>query len=297
MNNFLHRNLFIALIWGALYSFSLPAQDLIVTSEGDSLNCKITRIKGGHLYFTFVHQDEIRSTLIPATEVKAYQYNYFQKPEIAAGRAGVSEVFPRWRIAINGGWGYRIAKLGDNIPSDLRQYFKGLKSGFHYGTEVHYFFSEQLGAGFRYQSFRSRNSIDNIYVTRPDGTTQYGSMSDNIRINWIGPLFSTRLLSADKKNSFMLDLGLGYMGYRNNSVLVNDHLTFKGGTAGLHWGIGYDIGIAKNLALGFQLSYSAGTLTQYTLSDGWRSEKVKLEKEEYESLSRIDLSVGLRFVK
>ena len=42
----------------------INAQDLVVTDEGDTLNCKITKIKGDFVHFTFKYGDEVRNTLL-----------------------------------------------------------------------------------------------------------------------------------------------------------------------------------------------------------------------------------------
>lgn len=286
----------ITFVFFALISIHLFSQDLIVTNEGDSLNCRITKIKTDNIYFTFKHKDEIRSTLLPLNQVKFHQYNYYQTSVVPADKVVGNEIYPHFRAAINGGWSYRVAKLADNIPSDFERYMKDLKSGYHYGLDLSYYFSEQLGIGLKYYVYKSKNSIDDIYVTRPDGSTQNGKMSDDISIDFIGPFFSTRLLNATKKNSLILNLGIGYMGYKDKTVLITDY-TIKGNTLGLCWDIGYDIGISENLAIGFQFSYMIGTLTKYELFDGTKTETIKLEKDNYESLSRIDLSIGLRFNK
>jgi len=280
----------------SLLTISVKAQDLIVTSEGDSLNCKITKVKTDNIYFTFKHKDEIRNTLLPLNQVKYHQFNYFQTSEVQANKIIYNEIYPHFRAAVTGGWSYRVAKLADNIPSDFEKYMKDLKSGYHYGLDLSYYFSEQVGFGFKYYNYHSKNEITNVYVTLPNGSTQIGNMSDDISINFIGPFFSTRLLNANKKNSFLINLGLGYVGYKDNAVLISDFL-IKGSTIGLCWDIGYDIGLSENFALGFQFSYIIGTLTRYELSDGASTQTVKLDKENYESLSRIDLSIGLRFNK
>ncbi|MDR2651313.1 MAG: hypothetical protein LBC68_03230 [Prevotellaceae bacterium] len=49
--------------------------------------------------------------------------------------------------------------------------------------------------------------------------------------------------------------------------------------------------------MGFQLSLIAGSLNQFKLTDGNRTEIIKFEKNNYENLFRIDLSIGLRFNK
>lgn len=70
-----------------------------------------------------------------------------------------------------------------------------------------------------------------------------------------------------------------------------------GRTAGLALDFACDIGLSENLALGFQISFLSGMLSEYNRNDARTSETIKLEKGEYESLNRIDFSVGLRFGK
>jgi hypothetical protein len=286
-----NKNIFFLLLF--LSSLSAYSQDLIVTNEGDSLNCKITKVKQDYIYFTFKHKEEIRSTLLPINQVKNYQYNFYPTAIVPAEKVVGREVYPRIRLALTGGWGYRIAKLADNVSGDFKQYINDLRSGTQYGGDINYYFSEQVGLGLKYNVYQSKNEIGSIYVVQPNGSTQYGKMSDNIIIDFIGPSISTRLLNEKKKNALLLNLAIGYLGYMDNAVLINNY-TFKGNTVGMVWDIGYDVGISENWAIGFQFSYLIGTLTQIQLSDGTQTRTIKLEKDEYENLSRIDLSVGLR---
>ena len=93
-----------------------------------------------------------------------------------------------------------------------------------------------------------------------------------------------------------MNLSLGYMGYSNDKVII-DKYKMTGSTMGLSFDVGYDIGLSENLSLGFQISFLTGTLFEYDWNDGRKTETIKLEKGEYESLNRIDFSVGLRFSK
>lgn len=205
-----------------------------------------------------------------------------------------NDYYPKFRAAASFGWSYLTAKLSDNIPSDFEQYARELKSGYHYGVELTYYFNKLHGVGFTYNVFRTANSIDNIYVTIPNGPTQYGEMSDDIKVDFIGPVYSLRSYNGVNNNSLLLNIGLGYLGYNNDAKVISD-ININGSTLGLCWEIGYDIGISENMTIGFQFSYLTGTLTELKVSNGIQTETIKLEPENYESLNRIDLSVGLRF--
>jgi hypothetical protein len=287
---------FIYLIF-SMFSFeNLLAQDLIVTNEGDSINCKITKVKTDNIYFTFKHKEEIRSTLLPVSSVKTHQFEYYQTSEVPEYKVVGYEDYQKFRIAINGGYSYQTAKVSENVPADFKDYVKELKSGYHIGGDLSYYFTEPLGFGIKYYLYKTSNNLDNIYVEDNNGNRTYGKMSDDLTISFIGPSFSTRLLNHDKSNAFLLNLSLGYMGYKNNKVIVDDYI-MTGSTMGLALDIGYDIGLSENLSLGFQVSFLSGTLFEYDWNDGSTTETIDLEEGEYESLNRIDFSVGLRFSK
>lgn len=277
-------------------SNSIFSQDLIVTSEGDSINCKITKVKTDNIYFTFKHKDEIRSTLLPISSIKTHQFDYFQTSEVPKDKVVGYENYQHFRIALNGGYSYQTAKVAESVPSDFKNYISELKSGYHFGGDLTYYFTEPLGFGFKYYLFKSSNSLDNIYLEDTDGNRTYGKMSDDLTISFIGPTFSTRLLSYDKKNAFLMNLSLGYMGYSNDKVIIDEY-KMTGSTMGLSFDIVYDIGLSENLSLGFQISFLSGTLFEYDWNDGSTTETIDLEEGEYESLNRVDFSVGLRFGK
>lgn len=272
------------------------SQDLIVTTGGDSINCKITNVKAENIYFTFKHKDEIRSTLLPISEVKTHKFNYYKTSEVSKEKIIMHDKYQHFRFAINGGYSYLTATVSENVPSDFKDYIKALKSGYHFGGDLIYYFTEPLGIGAKYYLFKSSNSLDNIYTEDAYGNRTYGKMSDDISISFIGPTFSTRLINQNKTGVFLTNISLGYISYSNNKVII-DKYKMTGGTMGLALDAGYDFQLSEEISLGFQISCLSGTLFQYKWNDGITNEFIKLENGEYESLNRIDFSIGLRFNK
>nr|WP_321453405.1 DUF3575 domain-containing protein [uncultured Carboxylicivirga sp.] len=270
------------------------AQDLIVTTQGDSINCRITKEKGDYIYFAFKQNDEIRNTLITNSEVKYHQLNYFEDSQVKDEDLKKKVDYQQLRIAINGGYSYRTAKLSDEIPSDLRDYVKKLKNGYHLSGDITYFFSEPLGAGLKLSYFNASNSV---HVISPE-STGYTSveMSDDIDIFFIGPSINTRFYDKNKRNAFLMSMAIGYMDYTDNGRLVNS-VKISGSTLGVSFDMGYDVYLSDNFSLGFQLGFLAGTLNTIEQFDGVSTTTVKLEENQYENLARIDFSVGLRFNK
>jgi hypothetical protein len=273
----------------------LHSQDLIVTRDGDTLNCKITSMQDNFFYVKIMQHNTVKRTLLPLAKVKYFEYNYFNVPEIPAEKLSADQSYPHFKAAVTGGLSFRLAKIGDNVPSELEQYMKELKSGYHAGFDAVYYFHKMMGVGLKYDYFNSKNKIDQVYVTTPDGSTQYGELSDNISVIFLGPSFNARFRDK-RQNTIALGLGIGYVGYQDKGVLIRE-LTIKGNTIGICWDAGYDFQIADNWSVGFQLSIKTGMLTRIELDDGVSTQSVKLEEDSYEDLYRIDLSIGIRFNK
>ncbi len=256
------------------------SQDLIVTQKGDSLNCKITKERDDFIYFTFKYDDEIRNTLLPESDVKTFSYNFWEDPELINTDIKKQPDYQVIRFAINIGYGHRTAPLADNIPSNMESYYKKMKSGIAIEGLISGFTSEVIGFGLKYNLFRSSGTND-----------QYGE--EKISINFIGPSFTTRLLSPDKNNAFISSLILGRMGYTDK--MQNGYRQLQGSTFGMGWDLGYDFKLSKYTALGFQLSLLSGTLTKLSLKNGISVTEIDLDENEREGLGRIDFSIGLRF--
>jgi hypothetical protein len=279
------------LITGLVYS-----QDLIITNQGDSIDCKITKVSDGIVYFNYKQNDEIRNTLLPNSEIKFRQLNYYQMNDSTKEASEFHRGYQKFRVALNGGYSYRTAKLAEGVQTDFMDYTKELKSGYHLGADFTYFYNESFGFGFKYCLFNSSNSMDNVYLEDNNGNRLYGKMSDNIKISYFGPSFSTRQYSFKNSNVFYMSGSLGYFGYVNDAVFVDD-FKISGKTLGLSLGVGYDVKLSEDLSLGFQFSILRGLMTKYDLTDGGYTEEIQLEQGSYESLNRIDFSVGLVFGK
>lgn len=274
------------------------SQDIIITQKGDTLNCKITEIDHSYIHFTFKFENEIRNTLLPVGEVKFYKKDFFAKSEVPIDKIkNITGSHQKVRIGGYGGWSYMTGKISDKIPSEFHPYIQELKSGYHFGGDVNYFSSENIGFGIKYAVFRTRNQLDKIYtVDTITGKIRTGIMKDDITHRYFGPTVCTRISSSSKKTNYISNFSLGYLSFKNNATII-DNFTLSGNTLGLFLDLGVDIAVEENLFLGLFFSYTMGTLNQISYDDGKQSKIIKLDKDNLEGLSRIDLSVALRWSK
>ncbi|OFX69203.1 MAG: hypothetical protein A2X12_11530 [Bacteroidetes bacterium GWE2_29_8] len=272
----------------------LFAQDLIVTKENDSINCKITKVKNNIVFFIRKHNTNFNNNLLSINQISSTKYNYYKDDAISTEKISLyNEFYPHWRLSGNKGYNYLIGIISNDVSYEFKQYVKELKKGTNYSIDLSYYMKNKFGVGFQYKLFHTFNEMDNIYIITSTGATKYGKMSDDITTVFIGPFFTTRLLSMNKLNAFVANIGIGFINYYDKKVVV-DNYTITANTIGLSFGVGYDVGLSKNIAVGMQLAFTLGGLSEYQLKDGSSTQTVKLPSDSYESLNRIDLSLGLR---
>lgn len=285
----------LPVLFFVILSASAFPQDLIVTNTDDSINCKITKVRKDFIFYSYQYENKIRNTLLPEKQVKSYQYNYFPETNIPIEKIKEPEIYSSIRLAFDGGLSYRLAKISDDVPSVLHQYMKELKLGYHFGGDFTYYFSEQLGLGLKANFYRSGNEINNVSIVLSNGNIT-NVRSDDILIGFIGPSVNSRLLNLLKQSSFIFNLSIGYMTYKDYIFMISNY-TVKGKTVGMNWDIGYDISIKKDFTIGFKISFILGILKQVEILNGNIRQTVKLDANNYENLSRIDLSIGIRILR
>lgn len=275
-------------------SLSVLSQDLIVTNEGDSINCRIIKVQTGNIYFLFRNNLDIRTTQLPLSKINYHQYNFYSKSLIPADWSTGIGREKRFQLSFDGGLSYQIAKLPADLPPDLNDYMQKLRWGYNFGASLTYYPSETYGFGLNYHHFKTSNSIENVYLEDASGHMRMGRLADNIDISFYGGSFTSRLRSSNEMSSLIFRTSVGYMEYYDEGYVI-DHYTMNGGTLGFGVDFGYDYEIAENFLAGIQLSLVTGVIKKIELSDGRTVQTIILKESEYISLSRIDLTLGIRF--
>ena len=204
----------------------------------------------------------------------------------------VSGEAPRFRIAVQGGYGYRLGKLRESGQDVIDQHNKKLKWGFVCGADATWFTSNDFGFGLKFHNMRS-SAEDAVTVTYADGSSKSGMYRDVVDLRFLGAIASTRSVTPSGKWIFIVDFGLGYLSMIDNGRMI-DPVSIKGGTLGYCVDAGVDFRLMNKLYLGLSVNTICGTLSSYSLTNDGRTETVKLEKDEHETLYHLTASVGLR---
>ena len=197
---------------------------------------------------------------------------------------------PKWRIAVQGGYGRRIGKYQATGNEVVDTHNKRLFGGLNYGADVAYYFSDSYGVGIKYNNLHT-TSKDAVYTT--DGRS--GMYSEALDIMFVGPMMSTRSINASGKGIFLFNYGIGYLSYDDFGRLIDDEERIKGATAGYCLELGYDYRMTNNMFLGANLGAISGVLNSYTVTTNGNPVKYTLDKDQRESLLHAYLTLGIRY--
>lgn len=269
---------------------AVKSQDMIVTNANDTLKGTITQMTDKFMKIVTESKNEV---IVNLNSVQSYEFDS-NAPRDVKDLKKTNVGYSKFRIAVTGGFSYQTAAIGDGFSHEEEDYLRSLKKGFAVGGSFNYFFNRLLGIGFDYGGgfYKPNRSIN--------------SGIDKVSIQHFMPVFNLRAINRKSPNNYFLaTIGIGYVHYIDKYYITDlpglsdvHLLTLKGGTAGILMRVGYDISIAKNMAIVVQASLVSGVLSKITLVDEEAGEEYT---EKYEEggvgAGRFEFSVGFRFGK
>ena len=112
---------------------------------------------------------------------------------------------------------------------------------------------------------------------------------------FIGPILSFRGISTNRKHILSTTIGLGILNYVDKTEFKNLKERIIGNTLGLTYDLAYAYNMTDKLSLGADLNYTSGMLKNYVYEHDGRSESGTLDKDHWEGLSHVGLSVSLSY--
>ena len=272
------------------------AQDQLITTSGDTINCKITQIYKEHLTFT-LPIDRENERKIPLSSLTNYGSSepvdeiVFSIPEGNNSSKIHQNKNKGLIVGFGVGYSYRFTKIGSNIPRAFRSYVKELKSGYTLKTEVAYFFGTYFGLGAKYAYSRADNKMENVIASTPQGI-QVGTMEDHISIHYLGLHLTTRF--GDDSYHILPGASFGYTFYEDKGQLVRP-ISINGGSFSMAAHLSADFRLIGNLfaVAGIDLVYAM--LSEVQINDSYSTYRLSVSGKDRENLNRIELWGGLRY--
>ncbi len=297
------RNLLIALILAGIVT-GLSGQDRIITRNNDTIDCRIDRVTRNEIHFELVTHGVRTAGRLPITEVLSYSVSPSTLPEqeytpVAKGLSGTL------RIGLNGGMGYLTgyseaaeeAMVGLGLASSAAgDYYSNLKYGWYGGADAAWLFKGIYGAGLKYKFFCTGASTEGNFIPFDQNYIYYSEYRENIYVNYGGvSLFYREPVGAKAKFSLYSGISAGITLYRNEMEVLAENLLITGKAPGFDGTIGFDYEITPIISAGAEASVFASRLKKINLTNGTEEQTQELDKENYEDLSRLEVSVGIRF--
>jgi len=280
-----------------LISLNSIGQDLIVTTSGDSLNCKIHKERSGYVQFTYLNPSTNKptKTVLSSTKISSMKRNFFAKDDL---NPAMKEMVNYQKLRINANVGYSY-KLGISSAGNEEEeaYERDIRNGFRFGAGLDIFFNDANGIGFKFSQFNSNADIElEVPIDENSDSTQTFAASEKLTIAQYSVLWRRRWNSSVSNNSFNLGLGLGLVNYRDNITFLDQTLYEQAFAVALELELSYDIGLSDNFYLTFGADMGTGYFESSTINfpDG-SSESITYPDGEGVSAGRASVWIGVTF--
>ena len=297
--------IFFLVMFSAGYS-----QDKIITVNNDTIDCRINKISRSTIFFDIITNGIKTTGQLPLSSVLNYSVSAKAAKEATPGATPVkiksanSYSFDRLRFGIGGGPGYLLAGSEDAEKAMVimglesgkaKSYYKGLKLGLQANADLTYLITPIFGAGIKYKFFNTSNSVEGFFDLQDGVHLIYTTYEEQIYTNFAGAMFfSQQFIGRNEQFKLSSSLSAGLATYRNEAGYLNGYYLLKGKNLGTDFSVGLEYFITDQISVGADLSAFYSSIRKIKITDGSTTNTMDLEKENYENLSRIDFSIGIR---
>jgi len=284
--------------------FLTKAQDRIVTTQNDTIDCKISKVTSSDIFFTLKTGNVITKGKVDRSNVLSY---YSENSEAGENAGFIAPVPSRWRLGLSGGLNYLTASSSEAetelvqqgvTKQDAKSYYNDLKLGQSGGADLHYMVTKMYGIGMIYKFYSTKSKIESFFDPQDGVNLIFGQMNEKIYVHYSGlSFYSEQFLKSNPKLKLSSYYSMGMAFYRNEAIVVNSPFLLTGKAFATNLDLGLEYFVFPRISAGINLSYFLSSLKKVTLSDGYSTTTQELEKENYENISRLDLSVGIRFYR
>jgi len=224
-------------------------------------------------------------------ELKKTYYSVLNKnsPEVSDNKKIQSA--PKARINLQFGYTHRSKRIPEGVNQDTKDYYKKLKNTFNIGSDINFFLNENSLLGISSSYSQAKSTLPDVMDIDSTGNIiAQGDLNTNDKLFYVGPSYFNRSSSSNAKRHLLFGLTMGYYGYIQDLDWIGETVKVTGGTLGFGFSLGVDFLTSENFAIGLQASILMGWLKKVKV------EGVLIELPEKENLTRIDLTIGFRFL-
>ena len=322
------KKLVSILMFTIVISGILKAQDKIITTAGDTINCKIINISAEKIQYEqknasgqnvgkFIAADQvseyIRTNPVPTTQQQYNNMVYREKPikiRVPAERP--------IRLSVNFGYGFLPSKFSDSrdvmnrtvsiTEDDMNRYFRKLKNGINAGFDFYGFSSEKFGFGLKYSFFATRTDVKEALPVIIDYNYQIPTfVVAELKERYYTHSFMVSMIFRqwlDEKHRFAMNeiFSFGYLYLRNeirgsaySAPYPNSLITGNGLSTNLE--ITFEYYPLKYLSISANIGGYFNSIRSVTIlnADGTNPNNSSFARTKWRDMSKLDFSIGVHF--
>lgn len=180
----------------------------------------------------------------------------------------------------------------DSLVQEIQDFYNGLRTGWNYGFEAEFYINRYLGFGAKYSRFITKKEADSI-VIQIFTTKYFIDISSEMSIHTFSPIVLGKLPLLHDRLTLTGGIGPAWLFYRNIGKAVGDTNMFKGSSPGLSAMFRVNYQIVPRLSIALEGNYIHAFLKEFTRDNGITEEVIKLDKENYQNISRLEFSFGM----
>ncbi|SFE65703.1 porin family protein [Sunxiuqinia elliptica] len=276
------------------------AQDRIVTVSGDTIDCQVTKSSGRWIHFTLQQQG-----IETQGKLKQEQVSQLIRSEDTGPIAFIQSDWKKWRLSVSGGIAYQLGTTDDSrkdmqeqglTQAQIDDYHDQFMLGWQSSASIHRMVNPTVGVGLQYRLMYSDADL-RITLDPQDGNHLYhGQMTERMYINYVGAsVLSQQSLTINKKLQLSALISAGVAFYRDEAEILEGNLLFTGEALALTTELGLEYFVTPKISIGLSANLFASKLNKVKMDNGYTSDTIKLDEDEQQSISALDLSTGLRF--
>lgn len=269
------------------------AQDLIVTTTGDSIHCEITTIAPKRIFYTHAGTDS-RTQDIPIEQVAMYQRKGFF-PVILGNVVNLREggaKKDRWLLELSVGYSRLTAPAQEGLSAEEKDYIDRMRNAMHLSASIGYFWSATMGISAEYHSMMNAKATGTISFPVSADSSVTGPVEDDLTLTFIGANLET-ISPISLRTSFYASVGIGYLKYRNDAVII-ERAVVTGHTFALNLRLGVDVELSKKVGAGIQVGYLLARMDRLEYDFGYGKLNVQLPNSQAQSVNHLDAGLALR---
>ncbi|HKJ42606.1 MAG TPA: hypothetical protein VKA27_10970 [Sunxiuqinia sp.] len=293
------KQLIISAIFIVIATLSGYSQDRIITWNNDTITCTILSTAGHYIRF----QTEDNGV------IKKGRMNRSLAKKVILSEESLTADSPksspnRLRISLESGSGLLIGsdENGRNslVQMGLTQaqaddYYNQVEVGWEAKARAHYFITDEAALGLTFRHFNS-NAESFVTLDPQDGNNLYhGLMSDDMYVNFVGASFLyLHKLTMNGKLRFSATIDAGLTLYRDETTVLESSFLLTGKAYGSSADFGLEYFVLRHVSLGLDANLFLSTIHKVTYKDASTTTTQKLDNDNLQGLSSLDLLLGLK---